>query len=132
MKLPKKTRKSARALFQATLENGRINPDRLRLAARLIAERKPRNYLGTLKEIQRLTRLEIARHHAIIESSLDLTDSERANVDSELRSRYGADLTTELKIVPALLGGLRIRIGDDVFDGSVQGRIAALDKLLTS
>ncbi len=43
-----------------------------------------------------------------------------------LAKQYGADLVVEYQVNPALLGGLRIRVGNDVLDGSVQGRLDRL------
>ncbi|MCX6928030.1 MAG: F0F1 ATP synthase subunit delta [Verrucomicrobia bacterium] len=49
--------------------------------------------------------------------------SNRAN----LTRRYGSGLIFDFSQKPGLLGGLRVQIGSDVFDGSVQARLAALD-----
>ena len=128
MKLSKDSRKTAKQLFKVSFVDGRLNADRLRQATTLVASRKPRNYIGILKEILRLARLETARHHAIIDSAMNLSSHELDRVINDLRSQYGDDLTTELHVAPELLGGLRIQIGSDVFDGSVRGRIANLKK----
>ncbi|HEX8373315.1 MAG TPA: F0F1 ATP synthase subunit delta [Chthoniobacterales bacterium] len=132
MKLSKDSRNTAKQLFQASFMDGRLNGDRLRQATNLLIERKPRNYLGILKEIQRLARLEISKHHAIIDSAMNLSQESLDRVVNDLRSQYGHDLTTELHIVPELLGGLRIQIGSDVFDGSVRGRLDNLEKHLAA
>jgi F-type H+-transporting ATPase subunit delta len=47
---------------------------------------------------------------------------------ANLRSRYGDDLTAEFRTNPELLGGLRIKIGDDVWDGSVRHRLNQLQE----
>jgi F-type H+-transporting ATPase subunit delta len=47
-----------------------------------------------------------------------------------LKVRYGEDLTTEFRTNPELLGGLRIKIGDDVWDGSVRNRLSQLQEQL--
>lgn len=132
MKLSKDSRKTAKQLFKASFVEGRLNSERLLQATSLVAHRKPRNYVGILKEILRLSRLETARHHAIIDSAINLTGQELDRVIGDLRSQYGNDLTTELHILPELLGGLRIQIGSDVFDGSVKGRIASLEKQIAA
>ena len=48
------------------------------------------------------------------------------SVVSKLSGQYGADLQVEYKINADLIGGLRIQVGDDVFDGSVDGRLKRL------
>ena len=43
---------------------------------------------------------------------------------------YGHGLDTSFEINPALIGGMRIRVGSDVYDGSVRARLAALEARL--
>jgi len=93
----------------------------------LIAE-KPRHYVDALKDYQRLLRLEVEKRHAVIESATRLNESLTNQILANLRSRYGEDLTTEFRTNPELLGGLRIRIGDDVWDGSVKNRLQKLQE----
>ena len=93
----------------------------------LIAE-KPRHYVDALKDYQRLLRLEVEKRHAVIESATRLNESLANQILANLRSRYGEDLTTEFRTNPELLGGLRIRIGDDVWDGSVKNRLQKLQE----
>jgi F-type H+-transporting ATPase subunit delta len=93
----------------------------------LLAE-KPRHYVDALKDYQRLLRLEVEKRHAVIESATRLNESLANQILANLRSRYGEDLTTEFRTNPELLGGLRIRIGDDVWDGSVKNRLQKLQE----
>jgi F-type H+-transporting ATPase subunit delta len=116
MKLSKESRKLSRDLFQASFVDGKLNPERVRTIAAKIADSKPRQYIDILKEFQRLVRLEVSKHHAQIESQLE----------ESLRAKYGSDLTTDFKVTPELIGGLRVKIGSDVFDGSVRERLSRL------
>jgi F-type H+-transporting ATPase subunit delta len=50
----------------------------------------------------------------------------------DLRAKYGSDVSADFSVNPKLIGGLRIRIGDDVFDGSVRGRLARLEQGLAT
>jgi F-type H+-transporting ATPase subunit delta len=49
-------------------------------------------------------------------------------VQTELTQKYGTGLSFLFVQNPALLGGLRIQVGGDVYNGSVQGRLAALQE----
>jgi len=49
---------------------------------------------------------------------------------TDLKAKYGSDLATDFKINPDLLGGLRIKIGSDVWDGSVRNRLTRLGEEL--
>ena len=131
MKLDKDSRKLTKQLFQSSFTGGRLDEKKVASAARIVATTKPRNFLGILKEYQHLIRLEVAKHHAVIESATPLDKKTSDQLLANLRTRYGADLTTEFKTSPELLGGLRIKIGSDVFDSSVRERLARLETQLT-
>jgi F-type H+-transporting ATPase subunit delta len=130
MKLDKDSRKLSKQLFQASFTDGRIDGKKVAIIGRQVAESKPRNSLGILKEYQRLLRLEIEKHHAVVESAAALDDKTQKQLLKNLCAKYGNDLTSEFKVSPDLLGGLRIKIGSDVFDSSVRERLNRLDNQL--
>ncbi len=128
MKISKIAAATARRLFGLCQVNGQLDDNKLRdLVSKLIASR-PRDYRAILASIQRLTRLEEARRAVIVESAVELSAGERQQVEAGLAKEYGSKLSIEYKINATLLGGLRIKVGDDVLDGSVQGRIDRLSK----
>ena len=131
MKLDKDARKLTKGLYQLSLTNGRLDEKKVSAAVRKVIADKPRSFVGILKEYQRLVRLEVAKHHAVIESATTLDKKTSEQLLTNLRAKYGADLTTEFKVSPVLLGGLRIKIGSDVFDSSVRERLARLETQLT-
>jgi F-type H+-transporting ATPase subunit delta len=51
-----------------------------------------------------------------------------ASIQARLAGAYGPGLSISFAQNPALLGGMRISVGSDVYDGSVQGRLAALEQ----
>ena len=61
-----------------------------------------------------------------MESAQALPDSEQANVLRELKNKYGQDITADFKINPALIAGMRVKLGSNVWDGTVKSRIDAL------
>jgi len=91
---------------------------------------KPRRYVDVLKDYQRLLQLEVEKRHAVIESATPLNRSLGDRIVANLRVKYGGDLTTEFRTNPELLGGLRIKIGNDVWDGSVKSRLNQLQEQL--
>lgn len=131
MKLDKDSRKLSKQLFQASFTDGRIDKEKVGIIGRQVVTSKPRNTLGILKEYQRLVRLEIERHHAVIESAAKLDDSTKKQLVANLRAKYGKDTTTEFKVSPELLGGVRVKIGSDVFDSSVRERLNRLESQFT-
>jgi F-type H+-transporting ATPase subunit delta len=73
-----------------------------------------------------LLRLELDKRHAVIESATPLDDAARSRVLSELTSKFGSDLTSEFKLNPGLVGGLRIKLGSTIWDGSIRTRLETL------
>lgn len=130
MKISKEARRASREIFAASLTSGRIDSSKVRQFSDRLVEVKPRGYVQILKEFTRLIRLELSKRHAIIESAVPLDDEAGANVARDLRSRFGDDLTTEYRITPSLLGGLRVKVGSDVWDGTVFSRLQQLKNQL--
>jgi F-type H+-transporting ATPase subunit delta len=123
MKISKTAAAAARRLFGLCQSGGRLDESKLRLVIARLVESKPRDYRAILSALQRLIRLESERRKVVVESAVELDDATRQRVVADLSTKYGENLAVQYQITPALLGGLRIRVGDDVFDGSVQGRI---------
>jgi F-type H+-transporting ATPase subunit delta len=126
MKLHKEGRKLAKDLLRASFTDGALDEEKVKKATAIVIKAKPRNTIGVLKEFARLVRLEIAKRHAIIESTTELEASEKSAITRALRAKYGGDVSAEYKINTGLLGGLRIQIGSDVLDASVRTRLDRL------
>lgn len=126
MKISKTAAIAARRLFGLCQTDGRLDEAKLRKVIASLVESKPREFKGILSALQRLTRLELGRREVTVESAVPLDEGTRNRVVSGLANQYGPDLVIEYKTTPELLGGLRIRVGNDVFDGSVQGRLTRL------
>ena len=126
MKVSKVATATARRIFSLSKVDGRLDEARLRLAIRRLVEEKPRDYRGILQSLHRLVRLELERRHVTVESAATLSPAEKERVTRGLEAKYGSDLTFEFRENPELLGGMRVRVGSDVFDGSVKGRLDRL------
>lgn len=127
MQIPREARRKARELFDAALDDsGRPDSVKTLRVADLLVKSAPRHSLQILKEFTRLVRLESTKHHAIIESAVEIDPSAREIVIASLRRIDGGEVTVETRVDPALIGGTRIRLGSEVWDASVQSRLAAL------
>ena len=122
MKISKTASATARRLFGFCQTDGRFNESKLREVITRLVEAKPRDYAAILAALHRLTRLELDRRKVTVESAVEIDETTRQRVVSGLATQYGTDLTAQYQVTPDLLGGLRIRVGNDVFDGSVQSR----------
>lgn len=127
MKIPREARSAAKRLFQACRVDGVLDESRARATAKAVAAAQPRHSLAILTQFARLVALDIEKSTAVVESAAPLGAAEAA-VTGALRQRFGAGLKIRSEVNPALLGGLRLRVGSDVWDGTVRGRLDALAK----
>ncbi len=65
-----------------------------------------------------------------VTTAVALTNDEQAKLEAKLRAQYGADLRFDYQLDPAILGGVVVRIGDVVIDGSVSGKLAVMKQKL--
>jgi F-type H+-transporting ATPase subunit delta len=128
MKISKQARREAKHLFRTCMVDGRLDEGRVREAVRQVVAKKPRGYLAVLAQFQRLVKLEEARRTTKVESAAPLPGDLRASVESNLLRRYGPGLRVSFVENPALIGGLRIQVGSDVFDGTIQARLNRLQE----
>lgn len=126
MKLNKEIRQLSRKMLQASFTNGQLDPGRIASLVDSVITEKPRNYVSLLKNYKRLLRLEVEKRHAKIETASEVDPAIRSEIVANLRSKYGDDLATEFHVDPQLLGGMRIRVGSNVWDGSVRNRLERL------
>lgn len=130
MKITKQARRDAKQLFRSCLANGLLDEDRARKIVAQVVAKKPRGYFGILTHFQRLLKLDMERRNAVVESAVPVASELQASVTSELVKMYGNGLNISFTQNPDLIGGLRIKVGSDVFDGSVKARLAALEASL--
>ena len=128
MRTAKEARKVSGMLFRNSFTEGKLDKEKISNMVETLLAEKPRHYVDALKDYQRLIRLETEKRHAVIESATQLNSALANQIVTNLRRRYGDDLTTEFRTNPDLLGGLRIKIGDDVWDGSVKNRLHKLQE----
>jgi len=133
MKISRESGKAARRFYRlACDENERLVPARVvEIADRLVAE-KPRGFLGTLKEFTRLVRLELSHHHARVVSASPLDAEAAERFAAAVRRRFGGHVTLEFAVDPALLGGVRVQVGNDVWDGTLRTRLENLKRQVTA
>jgi len=126
MKLNKEIRQLSRKMLQASFTDGQLDAGRIASLVDSVIRQKPRNYVSVLKNYKRLLRLEVEKRHATIETASEVDPAIRSGIVANLKSKYGDDLATDFHVDPQLLGGMRIRVGSDVWDGSVRNRLERL------
>ena len=130
MRTAKEARKVSGVLFRNSFTEGKLDKEKISHMVETLLAEKPRHYVDALKDYQRLIRLETEKRHALIESATQLNSALANQIETNLRGRYGDDLTIEFRTNPDLLGGLRIKIGDEVWDGTVKTRLRKLQEQL--
>ena len=128
MKVSKQARREAKQLFRSCLANGVLDEGRVRQIVQKVLQAKPRGYIQILSHFERLLKLDLDRRSAKVESAGPLTPELQARVQADLARTYGAGLNVTFAQNPALIGGIRVKVGSDVYDGSVSGRLAALQE----
>lgn len=131
MKIDRQSRQSAKKYFRACRRpDGSVDESAIREIIQLLVDQKPRNYIAVLTQLYRLTELALEENTVRIESATPLPDR-GASVIASLEQKYGAASRTSYEENPALLGGLRIRRGNNIWDGSLSGRLNRLQQALS-
>lgn len=128
MKITKDAIAAGRRLYRLCLQDGKLNEESVRKVIASLTQNKPRNYRGILMTLQRQMKHYFADRHVLVESAKELDTQSRAELEGSLRAQHGGDLTFEYTVQPELLGGMRVRKGDDVWDGSVKARLQRLSE----
>ena len=130
MKINKEIRRLSREMLRASFTDGQLDAGRTRSLVDSLIEKKPRNYIDVLKNYRRLLRLELEKRRARVETASELDSTTSSELVANLKKKYGSDLTAEFIVNPELLGGMRVRVGSDVWDGTVRNRLEQLDRQL--
>ena len=130
MKVNKEIRQVSREMLYASFTDGQLDSGRIASIVDSVIARKPRKYVDILKNYRRLLRLELEKHRARIETASEVDPAVKAEIVASLKKKYGGDLTSEFLVNPQLLGGMRIRVGSDVWDGTVRNRLDRLQQQL--
>ena len=130
MKTVKQTVREARQLFRLCLVNGSLDEDRARRVVHDVVDAGRSGRLGILSRFEHLVKLDRVEHTAEVESAALLPSDVRGSIEADLARIYGKGIAISFADNPALIGGVRIKVGSDVYDGSVKARLAALEARL--
>jgi len=119
-------KRTAKMLFRWSVVNETLDEGRARVVVQQVLQSKRRGYFTVLSEFQRLVKLQEARQTAKIDSAVPLQSDLQAQIRESVERVYGQTMTTKFAELPELIGGIRIQVSNDVYDGSVKSRLAAL------
>ncbi|MDB6053872.1 MAG: atpH [Verrucomicrobiales bacterium] len=128
MKISKQASRDGKSLFQSCRVNGILDENKVRQAVKAVLDGKPRGYKAVLSQLVRLVKLDFARRDARVESAHILDSAMQGKIQQDLAKIYGPGLNIAYSQNPSLLGGVRIQVGSDVYDGSVKARLHLLEQ----
>ena len=128
MKVNRRARGRARRLYRACVVDGLLDESRTRQAVESVAASSRRGSLAVLSHFQRLVALDRAHHAAVVESAVPLSPELRTSVEARVVGAYGPGVSTSFAHNPELIGGMRIKVGSDVYDGSVRAALVTLEE----
>lgn len=105
--------------------------DTARNFVRLLSEYGRLNSVGDIRAIFEQQRAELeGRSHVHVRSAYPLDDAQRDVIQQSMAKRLGAEVDITVEVDDSLIGGLVIRAGDTVIDGTLRGRLAQLRQTL--
>ena len=127
MKTAKQAQRDAKQLFRLCLAGGSLDEDRARRVVRRLIDAGRPGALPALSRFQRLLRLDRTKHSADVTSAVPLPPDIRAMLEAGIARVYGPGIVTAFAEDQTLLGGVRVTVGSDVYDGTVRGALAELE-----
>jgi F-type H+-transporting ATPase subunit delta len=128
MKISKQATRESRQLFRTCHVNGLLDESRVRQALARLSERQPRGYLQILERLHRLVKLDLEQRAVRVESATPLPADLQNEIVQQITARYGQGMNMSFTQNPALIGGIRIQAGSDLYDGSVKTRLEKLEE----
>ena len=126
MRGSKQIQQFARQLFQLSLDDGRLSAERVTGVLAYVEKHPPAKPIAVLQAYRRLIASEFAKGQAVVEHAGPVADGILKSIEGAMSQRYHRPVTAVAKSAPALIAGLRVRVGDDVYESSVAGQLAAL------
>lgn len=121
----------ARTGLVERLLDGRAAPATVALARHAAGQPGGRRTEQVLEELGAAVAQRRDRAVARVTSAIPLTLEQRDRLTAALGRVYGRTMHLDVDVVPSLVGGLRVQVGDEVIDASVVARLARADRLLS-
>ncbi|MFJ3904802.1 F0F1 ATP synthase subunit delta [Streptomyces sp. NPDC090025] len=113
----------AKGELLGSLLGGKANPVTERLVVRLVTQPRGRSLEAGLESLSKLAAARRDRMVAVVTSAVPLTDQQKQRLGAVLAKLYGREMHLNLDVDPAVLGGISVRVGDEVIDGTIAERL---------
>lgn len=119
-------RRQSKLLFRWCMVDGKLDEHRARQVVEYILQSRRRGYLAVLGEFRRLMKIEQTTHTAKVESAVMLQPELQSRLQETIATAYGGGMSTQFVENASLIGGVRIRIANDIYDGSIKSKLVTL------
>jgi len=126
MKRDKKITKLAKKLVELSLDNGVVTEAKVAEVLSGLKQVQHRQHLTVLKTYLAYLRREIALQTAVVSTPSSLSDATLKEIEANFTKIYGRTISAVTQQDTSLIAGVRVRVGDDVYDASVAGRLQRL------
>lgn len=126
MAASKQTKLLAKELFKLSVVNGVVSPEQVAGVLAWVEKTQPAQSIALLKSYQQHIAVELAKSRAVVEHAGPVSDATLKQIEASMTRKYSRTVTAVAKPAPALLAGLRVRVGSDVYESSVAGQLASL------
>jgi F-type H+-transporting ATPase subunit delta len=126
MAADKKTKLLARQLFKLSLVDGLVSTEQVSGVLDWVNKHSPRHPITLLKLYQRLITTELAQSQAVVSHAGPLANGVLAQIEQALTKKYQRPITASAESDSSLLAGIRVRVGDDVYESSAASQLASL------
>ncbi|MFF7437299.1 F0F1 ATP synthase subunit delta [Streptomyces sp. NPDC008122] len=121
---------AAKGTLLSSLLGGKAHATTERLVVRLVTQPRGRSLEAGLESLSKLAAARRDRMVAVVTSAVPLSDRQKQRLGAVLAKLYGREMHLNLDVDPAVLGGITVRVGDEVIDGSIAERLAEATRRL--
>jgi F-type H+-transporting ATPase subunit delta len=122
----KQSQQLARQLFKLSLVDGLVSPEQVTGVLAYLEKHPPAHPLPVLRFYQRFIATELARSNALVEHASAAAEGLLRTIAGALTRKYQRPITATARPNARLIAGVRIRVGDDVYESSVAAQMANL------
>lgn len=126
MKRDKKIISLAKKLIELSKDNGVVTEAKVGEVLAGLKQIMPRHYLLVLKTYLSYLRREVALQTAVVSTPVSLSADTLKEIEANFTKIYGRSISAVTQQDTSLIAGVRVRVGDDVYDASVAGRLQRL------
>ncbi|WP_175410390.1 F0F1 ATP synthase subunit delta [Streptomyces sp. TRM64462] len=112
------------------LLGGKANPVTERLIVRLVTQPRGRSLEAGLESLSKLAAARRDRMVAVVTSAVPLSDRQKQRLGAVLATLYGRQMHLNLDVDPTVVGGISVRVGDEVINGTIATRLEEASRRL--